>query len=152
MKKLVAAVLYFSLGTTPLALTACTAAQAANIISTLESYLQYVSTFVSIAQGIWAVISPLLGSNVAPAANAQFNKAITDVQDASVAMEDALAAARVANNPNPNLSALVANCTSAVDEVAAAIAQYGAPSASTSKVGDQITTLEHMRVAIHGWH
>lgn len=137
------------LGTTPVILSGCTAAQAANVISTIEGYLQYVSTFVSVAQGIWAVISPLLGASVAPSANAQFAKAITDVNDASVAMQDALAAARAANNPSPDLTVLVAQCTAAVDEVAAAIAQYTAPASGRATV--DLTEVQHMQSAIHGW-
>jgi hypothetical protein len=135
--------------------SACTPAQAANVISTIEGYLQYVTTFIQVAQGIWAVISPLLGPDAAPAANEKFNTAVQALNDASVGMEDALAAARIANNPNPNLSALIAQCTAAADQVVAVIALYSAPApaaaAATSARGS-LSTLQHMQAAIHGWH
>jgi hypothetical protein len=131
--------------------TACTPAQAANVISTIEGYLTYAGTFIQVAEGIWAVLSPLLSASVAPAANVQFQKAITDLQDAQVAMEDGLQAAQIANSPNPNFATLIANCQSAVDEVVAAIAQYQtAP--TTTKLGDSLSTLQHMQIQIHRWH
>ena len=136
------------------AAAACTPAQAANVISTIEGYLQYIGTFVSVAQGIWAVISPLLGPSAAPAANAQFQKAVNDVNDAAVAMEDVLSAARIANSPNPNVAALVAQCTAAVDAVVSAITQYSAPSsafAASSPTRANLSTLSHMQSTIHGW-
>jgi hypothetical protein len=132
--------------------TSCTPAQAANVISTIEGYLQYVTTFIQVAEGVWSVISPLLGASVAPTANAQFAKAINDVTDACAALEDALAAAQAANNPSPNLSALVANCVSAVNEVVAAISQYNTPATPSTKSGASLSTLQHMQSVIGSWH
>jgi hypothetical protein len=137
--------------TAPVLASGCTPAQAANAISTIDGYVQYVTSFVSVAQGIWAVISPLLGTSVAPAANAQFAKGITDVNDAAVALEDALSAARIANNPSPNVAAFVAQCTFAVDEVVAAISQYSTPSTSSTRATTSLSTLQHMQSTMHAW-
>jgi hypothetical protein len=137
------------LAATPLAGAGCTPAQAANVISTIESYLQYVSTFVSVAEGIWQVLSPLLGTN-APAANVQFNTAVQALNDATVAMEDGLAAAQAANTPAPDFATLITNCQAAVNQIVNIIALYSKP-APTSATGADLTTLSHMQSVIRGW-
>lgn len=131
-------------------ITGC-AVPLASIIAIASNYLTYVNTFVQVAQGIWSVISPLLGNTVAPAANVQFNKAVNDVNAACAALSEAIAAAQIANNPNPNLQALINDCVTAVDEVAAAIAQYQTTPSASANVGANITTLQHMVTVIHRW-
>lgn len=130
-------------------LTGC-AASLSSIISVAENYLTYISTFVQIAQGIWAVIAPLLSASVAPTANSQFAKAIVDVNSAAAVLSEAINAAQIAGNPNPNLQALINDCVSAVDEVATAISQYTATSGAISTKTD-LTELTHMQTVIHRW-
>ena len=139
--------LALALGTVPTFVGGC-GASLASIIAVAENYLQYVTTFVQIAEGIWNVISPLLGAN-APAANAQFAKAIVDVNNACAALSEAISVAQIANNPNPNLQALINDCVTAVDEVAAAIAQY--QTVGTAKAGVDLTQISHMQAVIHRW-
>jgi hypothetical protein len=93
----------------------------------LSQLLQYVTTFLQTAQAVWAVVSPLLGADVAPAANAQFAKALNDVSDAEATAQDALAAAAQLGQANPDLSVVTANLQAAVGEVVAAVTQYTSP-------------------------
>jgi hypothetical protein len=125
----------------------CTPAQAANVIDTIDSYLRYVSTFVQGAQVVWSVIAPLLGTSQA-AATAEFNRALASLTDAQVATEDALAAARAANQATPDLSAFLTSIQAAVAQVMDVVQKYSKPAG----VGASVSTLAHQATVIASWH
>lgn len=140
--------LALALALTAPTLQGCTEAQFANVLSTFERYIGYVSSFVQGAQVVWSIISPLLASNVQVSANSQFARALQGVTDAEAAMQDADAAARAANNPNPDFTVVIAQCQAAVKQVMAVFALYQTPA---SGVGLTFTSLERQAAYIEAW-
>lgn len=119
----------------------------ANPVQTASQLVTYVMNFLQGAQTVWNLILPLIGS-ANPQANVDFNNAVVTATNAVAALQDAVQAAVAANNPNPDLSALIKDVTSAVDAVMAIVNQYRAPSA---KIGASVDGLIHQQNVIHHW-
>jgi hypothetical protein len=145
----------------PVSLTGCSAwwqELQTNPQAAVAQIIQYVEDFLTGAQALWAVISPLLGASVAPQANLQFNNAVAAVTDASAALQDAVAAAAAAQQSTPNFSALIANVQAAVQQVVAIVAIYTVnPDAGTSSAAkasppaQQLAEFNREAAVIAGW-
>lgn len=132
------------------AVSACTAAQAANAESAIQTALTYVSEFLPGVEAIWAIIEPLLPASSQAQANTDFQLAVTTLTGAETAAQDALAASQ---NPS-NAAALLTNIQAAVQQIVSIIEQYtgtadggqagvslaGAPSVSLAKA---LSVIEH---------
>ena len=146
MKKLLTiGLLALACGIAPLD-TGCTQAQAANILQTIQQDEQYVTDFIQGAEAVWAVISPLLGAQVAPAANAAFAAAIQTATNAQLAGENLVAAAQAANQPLPSITLILADVQAAIPPIVSIIAQY--TSAPSSHAGVSLTALQKQAAVI----
>jgi hypothetical protein len=101
----------------------CTAAQWANTLTAIQTVLQYISTYIPLAQSIWSWVIGLLPAAVQPAAQAAFNDAIGTLEGTAAAAQDAIAAGTTPTNP----AAILANLQAAAQAVANVIALYVIP-------------------------
>ncbi len=137
------------------AVSACTAAQAANVESAIQTALAYVSEFLPGVEAIWAIIEPLLPASSQAQANTDFQLAVTTLTGAETAAQDALAASQ---NPS-DAAALLTNIQAAVQQIVNIIEQYtgtadggqagvslaGAPSVSLAKA---LSVIEHQAAQV----
>lgn len=120
-----------------------------NPAATIGALVQYVDGFISTAQSIWAVIAPLLGASSA-SATADFNSSIVTLQDALTALQDGVQAAALAQNPNPDFSALTAAVQDAVAKVVAIVAQWQSASVRAT-ASESMGLLNHQATQIAAW-
>lgn len=126
-----------ALGLTGSAEVGCTAAQWANFVTVATQFVAYVQTFLQTAAAIWPQIVGLLGSN-APAADAVFKKAYATVTDALGALQQGIAAATIAQQPNPDLAALIQAVQQAVSDLMAVVNQYRATAGGVAVGQDEM--------------
>lgn len=132
--------------------TSCTPAQAADIINTIAQLLAYAGNFISGAQAVWSVtISPFLRGDVKAKADAQFARGVQAVTDLVAATQEALAAARVANTPPPDVSQLVTNLQAAVLDLAKIVEMYAQPAMTSVRSGAAVSSLTRQAQVIAAW-
>ncbi len=125
----------------------CTAAQWANFVTLATQFATYVLTFLTGAKGAWALILPLLGTD-APAADKAFQKALVTAADAVAALQDAIKVATLAQQPSPDLIALMDAVKDAISNVMVIVNQYRA---QAMQVGVSYDALNAHARAIAAW-
>lgn len=121
-----------------------------NPASAISQLVQYVQGFIGTAQAIWALLVPSLGASAAQA-NTDFNNAMVTVQDSLTALQDAVQAAQLAQQPNPDFTALEAAVQDAVAKAFAVIQQWQTASKSGLAVSEAQATLSHQASVIAKW-
>jgi hypothetical protein len=126
----------------------------ANPAATVSALVQYVQGFITTAQTFWNMfIAPSLGENSA-SATATFNNLIVTAGNALAALEDAVQAAVLAQQPNPNFAQLIAAVQDAVAQIFATIQKWQPASqtaeraASFAAANDSLT---HQAKQIAAW-
>lgn len=148
MKRLLAALtLCTFIGSTQVA---CTKAQVTSVVTTVSSLLQYVTTFIQGAQIAWPIIASLLGTSQQAGATALFDKALQAVTDGEAAVQDAVNAAKAANETSPDLTAVIAQVQASVAQVISIISSYETNTPAGS-VGASVTSLQHQATVIAHW-
>jgi hypothetical protein len=129
------------------AMVACTAAQWANFVAVSTQFATYVLAFLESVKGAWALILPLLGS-AAPDADKVFQKAVVTAANAVQAMQDAVQAATLAQQPTLDLTALMAAVKDAVSALMTIYDQYAVSAPQYAATHDAVRV--HAR-AIAAW-
>jgi hypothetical protein len=131
--------------------TACTAAQWASFVTVSTTLATYVLAFLSNAQAAWALILPLLGS-AAPDADKVFQNAVITVANAVAAMQNAVQAATLAQQPTLDISALMQDVKNAVSSLMVIYNQYKVTTPAAARVAAaSYDTLDAHARAIAAW-
>jgi hypothetical protein len=95
-----------------------------NPVAEVQSFEQGVQIVLNDAQLAWTIVQPYLPPATAAAINAQFVKAVADVNHALSVLNDAVQVAVAAQTSNPDFSTMMAAVTDAIAQVLAIIDQY----------------------------
>ncbi len=128
----------------------------ANPAQSAASLAQYVATFLQIAQGIWAVVQPLVGG-AGSTADKTFASGVQAVQHALLAEQDAAQAYAAATSGTDAqlataLTAAVTALKSAVADGEQIIARNQGSAPAPAKSGATIDDLAHAGAVIAAWH
>ena len=93
-------------------------------VQQVQSFEQGVQVVLNDAQVAWTIVQPFLPAASAAQITQQYNNAVYAVNGALQVLNDAVAAAIAAQQPNPDFTALMTAVTNAVSTVIAIVAQY----------------------------
>lgn len=121
-----------------------------NPAAAISQLVQYVEGFIGTAQAIWALLLPSLGAS-ATQANTDFQNAMVTLQDSLTALQDGVQSAQLAQQPNPDFTALEAAVQDAVAKVFAIIQQWQGTAKSGLAVSEAQASLSHQAMMIARW-
>jgi hypothetical protein len=120
----------------PAALTGCPApaGTVTNAIATAQQAAQTAATVVADAQVVWPIVYAAIPADKQAAAQTAFNESLFTANHAILTLNDLIAAAIAANNPNPDFTAVIGQLSGAVAQVVAIVQQFLTTSAVASHV------------------
>ena len=123
-------------------------------VARVQAFEQSVQVVMSIVNAAWTTLGAILPANVLAQATPKYTAAVVIVNDALVALNDAVAAAVAAGTDNPDFTVIMQSISDAIARVVAIVQQFQSlvpvtPDAGTAPralyAGDLATALISMK-------